>query len=343
MPSGRPKTGKTTMQNIADHLSISKVSVSKALNGKGGISSKLRHTIIATAQEMGYDRIPTETASSYAFVVSKRFFLETDAFYSEMYYRFNQQCLDIGCSTTLIIVSSGEEKQPRLPVQLQMTKFDGIAVAGEISDDFLRLLDELGQPMVLMDFESHAVAANSLLTDNYYWGSLVTQKLVDNGHRKIGFVGQPGATSSITDRYFGYRRTLLANQLPFQEDWVLQNNDPSTGLYTITVDLPEDMPTAFVCHCDMSAHYLLATLNQHGYQCPEDVSIISFDNTRLAETCCPPLTSVAIDTRAFARRALELLVNEELRTANPRMYLPATLVERSSAASIEPVKEESRP
>lgn len=340
MPSGRPKTGKITMQNIADHLAISKVSVFKALNGKDGVSSKLRHTIIATAQEMGYDRIPSETANSFAFVVSKRFFLETDAFYSEMYYRFNQQCLDIGCSTTLIIVSSGEEKQPRLPVQLQMTRFDGIAVAGEMSDDFLRLLDKLATPMVLMDFESRAVTANALLTDNYYWGSRVAQYLVDHGHRKIGFVGQPGATSSITDRYFGYRRTLLANQLPFQEDWVLQNNDPSTGLYTFNIDLPEDMPTAFVCHCDMSAYYLLATLNQHGYQCPEDVAVISFDNTRLAETCCPPLTSVGIDTRAFARQALELLLNEELRSANPRMYLPATLVERRSAASTESARKE---
>jgi len=67
------------------------------------------------------------------------------------------------------------------------------------------------------------------------------------------------------------------------------------------------------------------------------VSIISFDNTRLAETCCPPLTSVGIDTRAFARQALELLLNEELRRASSRLYLPAELVERRS---VGPAKEE---
>ena len=157
------------------------------------------------------------------------------------------------------------------------------------------------------------------------------QKLVDQGHRKIDFVGQPGATNSITDRYFGYRRTLLSNGLPFQEDWVLVNNDTSTGLYTPAIPLPQEMPTAFVCHCDMAAHYLLGTLNEHGYQCPRDVSIMSFDNTRLAETCCPPLTSVDIDPREFSRMALELLTNEELRRTTTRFYLPATLVERASA------------
>jgi LacI family transcriptional regulator len=96
------------------------------------------------------------------------------------------------------------------------------------------------------------------------------------------------------------------------------------------------MPTAFVCHCDMAAHYLLATLNEHGYRCPEDVSIMSFDNTRLAETCCPPLTSVDIEPRAFVRLALDLLTNEELRSANTRFYLSASLVERQSAG---PAKE----
>lgn len=336
MPSGRPKSGKTTMQDIADHLDISKVSVSKALSGKGGISDELRRTIISTAQEMGYERIPVETVPRFAFIVSKHFFLETDAFYSEMYYRFSYQCLEMGASATLVIVSNGDEENLRLPAQLQMEDFSGIAVAGELSDDFLRLLEKPGRPLVLMDFESHAVSANALLTDNYHWASLITQKLVNLGHRKIGFVGQPGATNSITDRYFGYRRTLLSNGLPFKEEWVLVNNDTPTGLYMSNISLPEDMPTAFVCHCDMAAHYLLATLNQHGYQCPADVSIISFDNTRLAETCCPALTSVGIDTRAFARQALELLLNEDLRNASNRLYLPAELVERKS---VGPAKE----
>ena len=106
-----------------------------------------------------------------------------------------------------------EMEQKKLPLQLEVEEFSGIAVAGEMPDGFLRLLEKPGRPMVLMDFESRAVSACSLLTENYYWGSAVTQYLIDRGHRKIGFVGQIGATKSITDRYFGYRRTLLLNHL----------------------------------------------------------------------------------------------------------------------------------
>ena len=112
------------------------------------------------------------------------------------------------------------------------------------------------------------------------------------------------------------------------------NNDTATGLYTSNITLPEEMPTAFVCHCDMAAYYLLATLKQHGLECPRDVSVISFDNTRLAETCCPPLTSLDIDTRAFARNAVEVLMRRGQCEPGSRIFLPATLVERMSVRSV---------
>ena len=66
--------------------------------------------------------------------------------------------------------------------------------------------------------------------------------MVDQGHKKSGFVGQHGATNSITDRYFGYRRTLLNNGLPFSEDWVLVNNDLPTGLYRSNIALRRTCP-----------------------------------------------------------------------------------------------------
>ena len=331
MPPGRHKTGKVTMQDIADRMHVSKVSVCKALNRKPGVGEALRRAIISAAQEMGYEGIPPEAVRRFAFVVSKHFFLETDAFYSEMYDQFNQKCLEKGIGTSLIIVTTDDMNRGVLPAQLLMEEFSGIAAAGEMPDGFLRLLEKPGRPLVLLDFESEAVSACSLLTENYRWGGAVTQLLADQGHTKIGFIGLPGSTKSITDRYFGYRRALLINHLPFHEEWVLVNNDTTTGLYSSNIALPEDMPTAFVCHCDMAAYYLLGTLNQHGFQCPRDVSVISFDNTRLAETCCPPLTSVSIDTRAFAQHALDLLTHAEKCEARGHIFVPAALVERKSS------------
>lgn len=332
MPSGRIKTGKVTMQDIADKLKITKVSVSKALNNQKGVSKELRHKVVALAQEMGYARGAQENVCRFAFIVSKHFFLETDAFYSEIYYYFNKFCIQDGHDATLIIVNTTDEQQDRLPAQLQKEVFHGIAVAGEMPDHYLKALAGLRIPMVLMDFESEILGQCAILTDNYYWGYRVTDYLAQRGHRRIGFVGPVGSTESITDRFFGYRRALLMNGLPYEEKWTLVNNDTSSGLYRSMIDLPAQMPTAFVCHCDMAAHYLIGTMAAKGIGCPQDVSVISFDDTKLAETTQPKLTSVSIDLRSFARKGIDTLcaMRQGEKDLLTRIYLPAELRERDS-------------
>lgn len=332
MAVGCGASGKTTMQDIADHLGISKVSVSKAMNMQKGVSEELRKKIFLVAEELGYARVLNEGHCSFAFVVTKKFFLDTDGFYSEMYYYFDKYCLAEGHKVTMFIVNSTDEKEAKLPQQLVREPFDGIAVAGEIRATFLQKLGALGKPIVLMDFSSDLLSCSSILTDNYHWGYKATQYLIEKGHKKIGFVGDVGVTASITDRYFGYRRALLLHDLPYNKAWKLVNNNSDNGLYYTNIDLPEDMPTAFVCHCDMAAHFLINAFEMHGLHCPEDVSAISFDNTKLANTNRPPLTSINIDIRTFARQAIDDLVGiiHHNRQAPVRSYIPSNLVERAS-------------
>ncbi|MBN1778369.1 MAG: LacI family DNA-binding transcriptional regulator [Clostridiales bacterium] len=340
MPSGRVKSGKVTMQDIASKLNITKVSVSKALNNQKGVSKELRRKVFALAQEMGYERVIAENTCKFAFIVSKHFFLETDAFYSEIYYYFNKFCIQDGHHATLMIVNNSDEQKGSLPPQLQTELFQGIAIAGEMSERYLRLLAGLHMPTVLMDFESEIPGQYAILTDNYYWGYRVTEYLIRRGHRHIGFVGPIGSTESITDRFYGYRRALLMNGLPYEEAWTLVNNDTQSGMYKPMIDLPAQMPTAFVCHCDMAAHYLIGTMTAKGIRCPEDVSVISFDDTTLAQTNQPKLTSVSIDVRAFARRGIETLcdIREGCNDILTRIYLPAELNERDSVGD-GPAKE----
>lgn len=336
MPPGRIKTGKTTMQDIADKLGISKVSVSKALAGHKGVSEELRRTIFQTAREMDYNQIVPDDKYNFAFIVSKRFFLETDAFYSAMFYYFSEGCLANGHNAVLIIVNSSDEEKCILPIQLEKERFHGFAVAGQMSDSYLKALASLQKPMVLMDFESSEVNSTVLLTDNYHWGFKVTQYLIDRGHKDIGFVGPVGSTNSITDRYFGYRKALLLNDLAFSPDWLFVNNDTRSGMYYSTVSLPAKMPTALVCHCDRAAYYMLESLSVRGLRCPQDVSIISFDNTRLAGLAHPGLTSVNIDTKVFSHQALKTLMSlQSTPNAEPqRLYIPARLFERESVVSL---------
>lgn len=337
------------MQEIADRLGISKVSVSKALGGRKGVSDELRRKITTLAYESGYrngdlggDHIGDGSSLRFAFVVPKYFFLETDAFYSEIYYYFNKYCLERNYSAQLVIISGTDEAQSRIPAQLAKEHYHGIAVAGEISDSYIKIITASEIPTVTVDFAAEGSGCPAILTDNFYWGFHATNYLIELGHREIGFVGPVGSTDSITDRYFGYRRALLSGGIDFDERRVMANNDTTSGKYRLDIDLPDPLPTAFVCHCDCAAHYLINTLSARGLSCPADFSIVSFDNTRLAQTNTPPLTCVDINTHEFARLALDTLCDillpnrqkPDLHQAEipSRIYLPSDFIIRCSAA-----------
>ena len=328
MPSGRKKIG-ASMQDIANALQISKVTVSKALRGEKGVSEAVRYQVEQKARELGYHMEERRISGKYAFLVSKRFFLETDSFYTKMYYEINKLCEKNNSTITLIVIRSVEEKNNLLPLQLTGGMYQGLIIAGEISPEYVKVVRDLGAPVVLLDFDVPDLSLPSVLTENFYWGMQVTEYLIRHGHTRIGFVGNPGDTESITDRYFGYRKALMMHNLAYRPEWTICNNRADTGIYTSAIELPDELPTAFVCHCDMGAYYLSMTLAAKGIRCPEDVSLIAFDNTELAAKMEPPLTSVNINLRSFAQLALEYLNKE-----GTRHYVQAGLIEHLSVKQI---------
>ena len=100
------------------------------------------------------------------------------------------------------------------------------------------------------------------------------------GHRKIAYVGTLLATEGITDRYFGYQKALLELGLEQKKEWVLDDRHIETGkIDTVNMlQIPKDMPTAFVCNCDLTASFLIKKLKDNGYRVPEDIPVVGFDN-----------------------------------------------------------------
>ncbi len=329
---------KPSMQMIADRLGVSKVSVSKVLNNQDGISAELRRQVLQVANELGYISSRQAAAETYrlAFLVPKHYFLlENERFYTTIYYYFNRECISRQFPLSLFVISKNEEENLILQPSLTKDNFDGLILAGEMNGAYLKALMDLRIPAVTVDFYKQHLVTDCILTDNFYISYSATNYLIDMGHKDIGFVGDPKETSSVTDRFFGYRKALLTADLPYRSEWNILNNDPVGG-YTSDIILPEVLPTAFMCHCDMSAYYLIKTLKKSGLRIPEDISVISFDNTELSQNSEPALTTVDIDKREFARKALEKII---LRAQDPlkpaeRIFVSSQLVHRDSVRSL---------
>ena len=95
------------------------------------------------------------------------------------------------------------------------------------------------------------------------------------------------------------------------------------------------MPTAFVCHCDMAAYYLMESLRRAGLRVPQDVSLISFDNTALSARTQPPLTSFDINRNDIARRAYQCMLERCVQDGGKRrLFVNNRLIERQSVQPI---------
>ncbi|MGN0998120.1 MAG: LacI family DNA-binding transcriptional regulator [Faecousia sp.] len=330
---------KVSMQTIADYLNVSKVTVYKALNNQPYVSEELREKILQAAAELGYtvkDKQESTLHNNLAFIVPKRFFLESDSFYTTIFYHLNNRCHKDGLTLTLYVIKQEDEQSCRLPITLSPENCDGIFIAGEMTADYIRAVDSLGLPTLLTDFYETDGRHDCVIADNFLNGFSAANYLIGKGHTQIGFVGRAGQTLSIADRFYGYRKALAAHGLEYNPQWHLSNNDPDTGVYALDIALPEELPTAFVCHCDRAAYFLIQRLQMAQLRVPEDISVISFDNTSLAENARPALTTVDISTKEIAKSAYAQLRKRIADNTIPpqRIYIPCGIIERDSVAQI---------
>ena len=97
-----------------------------------------------------------------------------------------------------------------------------------------------------------------------------------------------------------------------------------------------NLPTAFICHCDRAASVLYDKLKVLGYRIPEDISVISFDNTEICDILSPKLTSLGIDKAVFAAQAFRLMDLAQQNKSDGINYikLNLSLCERESVKDI---------
>jgi len=128
------------------------------------------------------------------------------------------------------------------------------------------------------------------------------------------------------------KKALSYNNIPLNQKWNIINKDSENGPNYIDFELPSDVSTAFVCKCDLAAYFLTQKLQLSGYHVPDDISVISFDNTEISKSCNPPLTTVDINKKEFAEKAFDQLMS---RIENPdepaqKLYIHTEIIVRDS-------------
>ncbi len=331
--------GRSTvsMQNIADELGISKVTVSKAINGKDGVGEALKEKILQTAAARGYvlPDYGQRKARTVGIIMSERFNSGgRDRFYMGMYDTIIHE-LRMRAYSSAMITPNRESLEQDAEMIEKPGVFDGLIFLGILDRAVRERIDRVALPKVYVDLYDATYHSDSVVTENIYSAYEMTKYLIRNGHREIGFVGSLGVTTSINDRYLGYVRALLEKGLPRQEMWIIPDRDREGG--AVELQLPEKLPTAFMCNCDETAFRLIKALKLRNLSVPKDVSVAGFDNDIYARLCEPGLTTVAVDMEEIGRVAVARIVRcmESPGERDGEVYrIPGKLVFRDSVQEL---------
>lgn len=309
------------MADIAKVMGVSTVTVSKALSNQKGVSEELRVKIKNKAAEMGYhttsalsrERAGSSVSYTIGAIVADRFLDKYDSFYWTLYQEVATVAVQRGCFTMLEVLQSEDENRMIMPKLLQEKKTEGLVIIGRLKKEYLdKLMQYADVPVFFLDFYDKSGQCDSVVSNSYFGMYLMTNYLFDMGHKDIGFVGNVLSTDSVTDRYFGYVKSLYEHGLEVEREWVINDRDADTGRSDggFKIQLPERMPTAFVCNCDVAAAMLVRTLEQAGYKVPEDISVVGYDNYQPPGLCDVRITTYEVDMRELAKRTVKNMIRK---------------------------------
>lgn len=331
-----------TMQDIANKLGVSKVTVSKALGDKDGVGEELKSKIKALAESMGYryNTLASAMKSGLSYnvgvIIAERFVgSEQDNPFYLSFFRHLTKALDkLRYSSLLHVLTESDEDDLILPRSYFDRKIDACIVLGQVSNSYINLLSKSEIPFIFLDFYDEHSDVDTINSDNFYGAYTITNYLIKNNHKEIAFYGSIKSTSSIQDRYLGYYKSLLEHNIELKKGFVIEDRDDHGK--TLPITLPEKLPTAFVCNCDLVAYNLIEELHEKGFKVPQDVSVVGFDNDIYSTISRPQITTVDVNMEEMTETAANVIVEK---ISNPekkfgRMLVRGKIVFRDSVSKL---------
>lgn len=302
------------MQDIAEKLGVSTMTVSKALSGKSGVSEQTRQRIKELAEEMGYvlpagEREGEKRSYNVGVILADYYSYSMATFYWKLYQEICTNAVQNNCFVILEMISPSDEANENLPKMVSENKVDGVIVLGNMKKSYLERLEKTKVPVVFMDFYNMDICEDSVISNSFYGTYKITNYLFRKGHRDIAFVGNIHTTMSIMDRFLGYEKSLISHGIKLREDWIISDRESERVSYE-DINLPEQMPTAFVCNCDQTASTLINCLKKAGYRVPEDISVVGYDDYLYPGLCDVGITTYGVNMTSMALKGIRLMIEK---------------------------------
>lgn len=333
-----------TIRDVARAAQVSVATVSRALSGSEAVTDRTRSHVLRVAGEL--DFVPHAGAQSLSLQRTDTIGVILPDLHGE-YFSELIRGLDLGARSNrqhlLLSASHGDISEAIAALRAMRSRVDGLVVMspfanGELVGDALKG----AVPLVLLcSARSGPHAAFGV--DNYAGALAVARHLLQQGHRKIAFIGGPRDNLEAQDRLRGFRDAH--REAGLKPGPVLRGNFREESGYgaAALLQLQAPLPDAIFAANDAMALGCLHALRNAGVSVPGDVALAGFDDIPIARLLDPPLTTVGVAIAEMGREAIECcvrLVRGETAAPMQKLFAP-TLFVRASSTNIK--KEAANP
>ena len=335
-PAANDIRSRATLSEVASLADVSVSTVSKVLNGRSGVSSETRQRIEELLQDHQYNR---RAARQQPAPLLEVLCYEIDSpFASDLLASIDQVARRrrIG----MVLTGATERHLPdpswvddvlrRQPVGI-------ILVACMLAAKDKQRLRSRNIPLVMLDPAGNPGAdVPSIGSADWNGGYLATRHLIELGHRRIGIITGPHDMLASTARLSGYRAALDSAGIASDPELIRPGEfHHADGLAEGRALLSlRDRPTAIFASSDLYALGVYEAARSLGRSIPGDLSVVGYDDLRIAQWAGPALTTIHVPLRAMAEQAVELVTRlaDEPDLAFTRIEIDTSLVVRDSTA-----------
>ncbi|MFA5327900.1 MAG: substrate-binding domain-containing protein [Prolixibacteraceae bacterium] len=313
---------RTSLNDIAKHLGVSKTLVSFVLNGKGKefrISEEVCQKVMDVAKEMNYqpNRIAQGLRTGKTNTIGLIIADIANPFFGKLGREIEQEAARHGYRVVFSSSDENPEKSKEQISVLQQSQVDGFIISPPInSEDQILALSKGHTPFVLIDRYFPEIETNYIVVNNFEGAYNATNHLLKLGRKKIANITLNMNLVNMKDRTEGYKKALIDASIPVDENLIKvlpfshDNKDVSKAIQELIGDRNDIKADAILFSTSKLGIMGIECISSMGFKIPDDIAIVSFDNADAYKICVSPVTVVGQPLNEIGKTAVHVLMNE---------------------------------
>lgn len=304
-----------SIHEVARRAKVSIATVSRTINGVPSVAPQLSRRVWRVIEELGY--YPNTQARSLVSGRSRIFGLIVSEITNPFFPEIVQGFEDIAVQHNYEILTTSTVHDPKrvaLSVRRMIERrVEGVAIVTFGMEE--ALFDDLKSrkiPLVFIDVGPPLPRVSNIKIDYLHGIRQAVQHLAALCHKNIAFISGPLMLKSAVARQRAFIQSMQEIGLPIDEQYLIEGNHTMEGGMEALkqILLFPKRPTAVICSNDMTAIGVMRQGYEAGLRIPQDLSLVGFDDIRLAQFIIPPLTTIKMSQTEIARMAFNALLAE---------------------------------